>query len=475
MKKHIKHVGMLVAGVFMAGSAYTQIIINPTDDSRVFWSEATPSHADLNKGTDAVLRAGDGQSAERHNRSFLEFDLSGLGAGTPIISAKLYLAIDTGHDPSSAINIHSVADDSWSEGTITWNNQPAHGAQVGTYGVVDATVVGTYVSADVTADVVASLAGDGLWSAMLKDNNEQDFGGAGPFDLTQLAIFRSKEFLAGDFTPYLEISTNAVAPNPTNIYSIASSDDARILNSVDNPAHADLNKGADTFLRVGDGANVTANRYNRSFLEFDLSGIASGETVVSAKLWLATDAGNMSNANINVHSVADDSWTEGAITWNNQPAHGAQVGTFGVIGTTTPGVYVFADVTADVVASLAGDGLWSGMLKDSNEQTDPINFVDQMAVFRSKEYAGEANDPYLEVITISAPVMTTITVDYLTGTGLEITWDAESTYTYTVLSKPDLTDPTWGTNQTGISGIDGNLSVTTGVTEAKSFYRVIGN
>jgi len=71
-----------------------------------------------------------------------------------------------------------------------------------------------------------------------------------------------------------------------------------------------------------------------------------------------------------------------------------------------------------------------------------------------------------------------ITLALLPGTNaLTLTWATDhSVYTYTVESKISLLDASWSTNATGIAGIlgGGDVTVTTVVDQAKTFYRVIG-
>ena len=57
----------------------------------------------------------------------------------------------------------------------------------------------------------------------------------------------------------------------------------------------------------------------RSYLKFNVSGLTGSVTGVKLRLF-ATDA---SSNTVHVLPVADTSWTEAAITWNNKPATGS--------------------------------------------------------------------------------------------------------------------------------------------------------
>lgn len=63
-------------------------------------------------------------------RGFLKFDLSSLPANARILSARLRLYAAAAYNPLSPdtdIECRAVADDTWTEAGITWNNQPAFG------------------------------------------------------------------------------------------------------------------------------------------------------------------------------------------------------------------------------------------------------------------------------------------------------------------------------------------------------------
>ena len=55
------------------------------------------------------------------------------------------------------LRVFAVGDDSWSEDTITWSNQPAWGSQVGVVGHTQAEIGGR-ISADVTRHVIEAIA-----------------------------------------------------------------------------------------------------------------------------------------------------------------------------------------------------------------------------------------------------------------------------------------------------------------------------
>ncbi len=90
-------------------------------------------------------------------------------------------------------------------------------------------------------------------------------------------------------------------------------------------------------------------------------------------------------------------------------------------------------------------------------------------------------DMYIENLQIEVnssippPEIGDIVLDLLSGTNaVSLTWSTGSGYGYTLESKSSLLDVSWGTNTTGIVGTGGDVTVTTAVDQAESFYRVIG-
>lgn len=131
-----------------AGSTVTFV---PTDDAYV-----RSNYPDENTGSQVTLRT---YRADQ-TTSFLKFNVAGVTA--PVTSVKLRLFVT---DPSTVAGaIHSVADTTWSEGTITWTNRPAVGPLLGTGG---AAPVGTWVE----FNLGTAFAGDGVYSFVLRGGN----------------------------------------------------------------------------------------------------------------------------------------------------------------------------------------------------------------------------------------------------------------------------------------------------------------
>jgi Alginate lyase len=131
---------------------------------------------------------------------------------------------------------------------------------------------------------------------------------------------------------------------------------------------ATSNYGSDALLVVKDASDIGNDRH--TFLKFDLHGVTSA-SVGSAVLNLyVTQLPNGTPAPAKLFAVNADSWTESAITWNNQPAQGALLGSQSV---ATTGLVSF-DITAFVNAQLAGDKLVTLELLDDTMARRMIRF-----------------------------------------------------------------------------------------------------
>ncbi|HET7781097.1 MAG TPA: Ig-like domain-containing protein [Arthrobacter sp.] len=121
-----------------------------------------------------------------------------------------------------------------------------------------------------------------------------------------------------------------------------------------------------------------------TYLKFDLSAYA-GRTLVSATLQLRS-AGSGSTGTQNVKLVADDSWTEGGITYSSRPALGTSIGT---LGPTTTNTTYNVPLTVSGLTGELGQQLSLGMDSSSSDGLD----------LNSKE-AGSTNAPTL-ILTLT--------------------------------------------------------------------------
>jgi len=302
----------------------------------------------------------------------LKFTVSGVGTRT-VTSARLRLYCV---DPSPfGGSFRGVGDSTWSQGTVNWNTAPvADASSLATLGSVSA---GNWYEVDVTSLVT----GDGTFS--LKAISTSSDG----------AYYSSKEGAAG-FAPQLVVTlstpiatstgtqpsiptvttTPTFAPlasptsTATNIPTMMpTSTPAVIASPTISPTATPASNGntftfgpvADTYVQsdtptINYGSStqfVTDNSPVRNMLvKFNVSGIGT-QTIVSAKLRIyCVDPSPFGGE---FHRVADATWSETGINWNNAPP--ADTTILASLGKVVAGTWYEVDVTALIL----GDGIYS--------------------------------------------------------------------------------------------------------------------
>jgi hypothetical protein len=186
--KQFSFIGFLCTFWSVSVFAQSSVTLAPTGDAFV----RNGTYANTNYGNDASLQI-KGSTTSGYNRaSYLSFQISGV---SNVTSAKLRI-YGRNIENTSTINISAfgVTNDSWSEGTITWNNAPV--AATSALSSVGITSVAAYYELDVTSFVQAQFAGDKQVSLLIKDAANQN----------RHLSFNSQE--SGSNTPQLVITTS---------------------------------------------------------------------------------------------------------------------------------------------------------------------------------------------------------------------------------------------------------------------------
>ena len=119
--------------------------------------------------------------------------------------------------------------------------------------------------------------------------------------------------------------------------------------SVRDGAYRNENYGSEVYLWI---KNAQADFTRRSLLRFDISDLER-ETSTELVLTVASLGGeNVAERSVAVHALSDDSWQEGEVTWDNQPAVGELLATV-TVGEADEGESVRVDVT-EYVAEQSG-------------------------------------------------------------------------------------------------------------------------
>jgi hypothetical protein len=126
----------------------TTLTFAPTNDAYV-----DASNPAVNFGTSSRL----GVDGSPINSSLLQFSVSGTSACT-VQSAKLRLTVGSSTSDNSAFggDVYGVSDNTWSESTVTWNNQPVAGTTR-----VASFPAGVALDTTYTVNVTSLVKGDG--------------------------------------------------------------------------------------------------------------------------------------------------------------------------------------------------------------------------------------------------------------------------------------------------------------------------
>src|SRR5690606_2629175 len=141
-------ISILIFTVYSVDSVKAQTTFTPIDDAMV--SEGNEGN---NYGNDELLIASD-YSLSNIREAYLKFD---LGSVSNINSIKLRLtpALDRNIEKV----VHVSTNDNWTEESISWNNKPVIGSEVGS--ISTSTQVGNAVEISLDANEVSEVVQDG--------------------------------------------------------------------------------------------------------------------------------------------------------------------------------------------------------------------------------------------------------------------------------------------------------------------------
>lgn len=134
------------------------------DDESVYLRQSDPDYnLNLNTFRGGLYTGVDGAISQSPARFYVKFPLPALVPGTKVVSAKLigYYNEDYDANDDDYHGIYYVGSDSWTESTITWDNQPGQffGISEASFNAATATV-GSFISWDVTPIVNQVYEGD---------------------------------------------------------------------------------------------------------------------------------------------------------------------------------------------------------------------------------------------------------------------------------------------------------------------------
>ena len=175
-------------------------------------------YANQNFGSDTVLSTKEDSSADTDRRSFLRFNLSSIQG--EIVRATLKL-VPTSVGATIENSVAQVINDTWSESTINWNNQPtalAFGSSMVSLGDPFEILVTPLAQQSLNTDRKLSL----------RIESTMNIGGPG------VVSYASRENSNINFRPLLVIEVrDAIAPTVTNIIASGSAWSAAFIDAVD--------------------------------------------------------------------------------------------------------------------------------------------------------------------------------------------------------------------------------------------------
>jgi len=184
------------------GQAAWGMVIGPVEDAFV-----VNTSADESFGSEERICTWTAYMSGGRGRSYIRFSLSGMPEESVVsgVTLNLYQYDAGGFVP--IVNIHHVADDTWTQSSLTWNNQPlpAPGAtdQIVTK---DIGYEAEWVSFDLLSSGVWDYGADlndGYVSLLIKSTEVGD---------ERHNFYSSEETIEVNYRPYLEIT---VVPEPT--------------------------------------------------------------------------------------------------------------------------------------------------------------------------------------------------------------------------------------------------------------------
>jgi hypothetical protein len=280
--------------------------------------------------------------------AYLRFNVQGL-AGTPITQARLLVYAN--NSSSLGISTKAVADNSWGENTMNYNNAPTLGGSLATSG---ANISASWVSLDVTSYV----KGEGTYSFGITTASSSSLSfpsresGANAAQLILSFATPTPTPTATPTSISLPTATPTNGPTPTATARATSTPTAVASQSVT------FTPVADTYVNAGStGTNygslialrTDASPDVRSYIRFSISGLG-GKSVAKARLLLF--ANSSLSQGINALAVANNTWGELTTNYTNAPALGNILATSGAIATGSW-------ITLDITAYITGEGTFS--------------------------------------------------------------------------------------------------------------------
>jgi hypothetical protein len=232
--------------------------LNPGDDVYTRLSTGTTNYSAADT---LIVKTSPGGSVTR--RTYLKFSLANTYETITSATLRLY-GRNVEDNISQIIQVFGVASDGWSEGTLTWNTQPAYTS--GTLGTMSINATAAYRTVDVTNYIQSEVSGDKVASLAVLDTTTTQ---------AKLVSFFSKEKSSNK--PELVInSTRLISLN-----GAASSDQDGVISSyawvkLSGPTGGDITSPTSATTTV---TNLTTGTYAYKLTVTDNEGATDTDTV----------------------------------------------------------------------------------------------------------------------------------------------------------------------------------------------------
>ena len=362
---------MLIADVFPAGAVSPgfQAKREPalqTTSSLTFTAEADAlvqeQNPDTNSGTANYLDVI--QAKNRSIESYLRFTVSGVSGAVQSARLRVFCTTEnTGNGPA----VYATGN-TWTETGITWNNRPTHnGGAADNKGSIPSNA---WVEYDVTSFL---LSGNGTFSFVLAGDSRDNvrfssreggsppqlivtFGATGPTATpsptkpsgstsTPTATMTQPSAATATWTPTVAQPTATLAGTSPAGGTFTFN---AIADSYVESSNLGTNYGSSTQIRVDGSPDV------RSYLRFNVQGLSGAVTSATLRVY-----GNSAQSpGYDARIVADNTWVESSIVYNNAPPVGNVIGSSGNVAANTW-------TSVNVTSYITGNGTYNLSLTTS--------------------------------------------------------------------------------------------------------------
>ena len=208
-------IGTTALTIQLADVAQAELVIPVLEDESVYGRLDNPNfNLDETSFNGGLFSGVDGGFTPTPARFYLKFQLPPYVKGTDLRSATLtgFYYDDYDINDNDLHGIYFVSSDTWSESTITWNNQPGQAFGIREASFDAAQTSGRFIDLDLTQIVNREYKGDGLLSllvhadreSVIRDNRNWEYFVEKEFDSTK--AFRLEVEIANETAKVPEAS-----------------------------------------------------------------------------------------------------------------------------------------------------------------------------------------------------------------------------------------------------------------------------